>query len=53
MVTEHMITAPPGVIFQAWTKKFDGWFVGPGSFLTKPQANAAEVERQAAPNCPR
>ena len=37
---ERTMTAPPGRLFQAWTKHFDHWLAAPGTLLMKPEVDA-------------
>jgi uncharacterized protein YndB with AHSA1/START domain len=34
------MVAPPKVLFQAWTQRFDIWFAAPGSVLMKGEVNS-------------
>jgi uncharacterized protein YndB with AHSA1/START domain len=38
-VTREM-TAPPSVLFRAWTDQFDRWFAAPGTLLLTPRVDA-------------
>jgi uncharacterized protein YndB with AHSA1/START domain len=37
---EHAMSAPPHVIYRAWTEKMDKWFAAPGTVLMRPEVNA-------------
>lgn len=40
LTVERNLTAPPAVLFRAWTEQFDRWFALPGSLLMKAEVNA-------------
>lgn len=40
LTVERPMTAPPEVLFRAWTKQFDLWFAASGSVLMKAEINA-------------
>jgi uncharacterized protein YndB with AHSA1/START domain len=40
LCVEHSISAPPAVLYLAWTEQFDRWFAAPGSVLMRAEVNA-------------
>jgi uncharacterized protein YndB with AHSA1/START domain len=39
LTVERAMTAPPAVLFRAWTEQIDGWFAAPGSVLMRAEEN--------------
>jgi uncharacterized protein YndB with AHSA1/START domain len=40
LAVERTMTAPPDVLFGAWTEHLDRWFAAPGTLLMRPEVNA-------------
>jgi uncharacterized protein YndB with AHSA1/START domain len=40
LTCERALSAPPSVLFRAWTEQFDLWFAAPGSMLMKGEVNS-------------
>lgn len=36
---EHLIAAPPSVVYVAWSEQFDRWFADPGSVIMRAAVN--------------
>src|SRR5947209_608600 len=41
VVVERAMTAPPNVLYCAWTEQFDRWFAAPGTVLMQGKVNTA------------
>jgi len=39
LTVERAMTAPPDVLFRAWTEQIDTWFAAPGSVLMRAEEN--------------
>ena len=40
LILERTMTAPPRILFRAWTEQIDRWFAAPGSVLMTAKVNA-------------